>query len=117
MVWADQVVLVAERRDNMGYVPQKMIFTVDLVNFKEENIQFTKLIPKAYTEDGYDPSTCAIETKCRHWWNYVGEDHWNIYIEIFASAYINNFEYIPFYIDVDLVILNDRVWEQTNPNK
>jgi len=100
----------------MGSRPKNLKFTVDLVDFKEENIQFTKLIPKAYTEDGYNIDECDYETTCKHWWKYVADNHWQICVDIFCRAKYNNV-YIPFYVDVDLVILNEHVWEEINPNK
>lgn len=101
------------------FTPSVMVFTVDLPNFPEWAISFTKIIPKAYLDDGYnieDFTGTNLITTCRHWWRCIADNHWELRVEVRATAKLNNV-YIPIYLDIDLVVINERVWEELNANK
>jgi hypothetical protein len=102
-----------------NFHPVQMTFVVDLPKFPEWAIPFTKIIPKAYMDDGFDPEVIesdTLNTFCRHFWKNIGEDHWQIYVELLVIARLDGV-YLPIYTDVDLVIMNERVWEEINSNK
>lgn len=104
------------------FSPVKMVFTVDLVDFPEWAIPFTKIIPKVHLEDTYDVQEIAdsggnnFVTNCRHLWKMIDENHWQIYVELTARA-IKDGVYLPTFVDVDLVIFNENVFEEINSNK
>jgi hypothetical protein len=103
----------------VGFHPYVMVFTVDLPNFPEWAIPFVKLIPKVYFEDGHtfdEIGTGNVTTYFKSVWHLIGENHWQIRVETQILARLD-YEYIPVYLDVDLVILNERVWEEMNSNK
>jgi hypothetical protein len=96
-----------------------LIFEVDMPNFPDWAIPFVKIIPKVYFDDAIDVNNIYpsdLFTQCRYWWHYIGENHWKIRVELFLSATVNG-DKIPMYTDVDLVIFNERVWEENNPSK
>jgi len=101
------------------FTPYSMSFIVDLPNFPEWAIPCTKLIPRVYSEDGYDLTnltTNEISTYFKYWWKYVDANHWQIYVTMQMLISIGG-NYIPTFVDVDLVILNEQVWEENNPDK
>jgi hypothetical protein len=106
-----------------SFEPTIMIFTVDLPNFPEWSIPFTKIIPKAYMDDVYDITTLTSDTLvtyCRHFWNQVGKNHWQIRVELqVVATQVIDFQhsFLPIYVDVDIVINNERVWEEMNSDK
>lgn len=99
---------------NGTFVPKTMKFLVDLPNFPEWAIPFTKIIPKCRVDDPYLNEGLTLQ--CKHFWKYISENHWQIYVEINAIGQIGG-DYFPVYLDVDLVIINERVWEEINSNK
>ena len=101
---------------------ENMIFYIDMPNFPDWAIPFIKLTPKAYTDDGYDVTsytTSELRTYFQHFWRYIGENQWKIWCSINARILTFNPtpHYVPFYIDLDLVIFNERVWEVINSYK
>lgn len=102
------------------FVPIQMTYFVDLPHFPDWAVPMTKLITKVYTDDGWDTSKVGWGGNTRHWWNKVAENHWQIRVELYASVSytLNGVGIIlPTYVDVDLVIVNERVWHEVNPNK
>jgi len=112
----ERVEIVSGGPGNLG---ELMIFNVNLPNFPEWAIPFTKIIPKVHMEDGYNPEDyngLELVTNCRHMWKYIDGFNWQIRVEVTAYVRVSG-AYIPLFLDVDLVIINDRVWEELNSNK
>jgi len=100
---------------------EMLIFNVNIPNFPEWCIPFTKIIPKVHMEDGFNPEDyngLQLVTNCRHMWKYIDGINWQIRVEITSFVRISYpYNYIPLFLDVDLVIINDRVWEEINSSK
>lgn len=104
----------------MPFVPLQMTFYVHLPNFPEWAIPMTKIIPKARIDDGWDMTKVTFDGRCRHWWKKIGETDWQLKVEVTVRARIELDSgplTLPTYLDLDMVILNERVWEELNPNK
>ena len=102
-----------------GYYGGLFIFNVSLSNFPEWAIPFTKIIPKVHMEDGFNPEAyngLQLVTNCRHLWQYIDGINWKLRVEITAYVLVSGV-YLPLFLDVDLVIINERVWEEINSNK
>ena len=69
-------------------------------------------------DDGYNINSYILTTHCKHWWKYIEDNNWRIYIELFVTAKtdINSLDSLPIYTDVKLAIFNERVWEEINSN-
>lgn len=104
-----------------------MTFFISLPNFPEWAIPMTKVIPIAYTEDGYNLSTVTWTVQCQHLWRIKPSTNPNnpnvveLRIDCTATATIpgptGKPQYIPCYVDIDMIFYNDRVAQQVNPKK
>lgn len=102
------------------FIPLQMTFFVSLPNFPEWAIPMTKLICRCYVDDGWDTSQVSWNTNFRYWWNKVDDKNWEIRAELYVQATMIIADVgtvIPGYVDIDLVIMNERVWDELNPNK
>jgi hypothetical protein len=88
---------------------------VQLPNFPEWAIPMMRVIPKAYTEDGYNSPAVIWKVQCRHLWQ-LSQGQIVLKIDLDASATLDGIA-IPVYIDIDLVFFNERTGNQINTNK
>lgn len=106
------------------FIPYTMVFTVQLPNLPEWAIPMIKVIPRCYIDDGYPVQDVTFNLQCQHIWTVSpNQDSLGnslnptviLQIMIFASATIT--QAIATYIDVDLVFMNERAYNEINTNK
>ena len=93
-----------------------MEFVLRLERFPEWAIPMTKIVPVLYVDNGRDQNAVVWSYGLDYWWKKVDEDTYDLHVWLTASALLN-LEFIPIYVDLDLVILNERVWHQVQSNK
>jgi hypothetical protein len=108
-----------------------MILYVQLPNFPEWAIPFTKVVPMASTDDAYDLSKVTFNVYCYHLWHITDNPEnpsigssVELRIDVSATATMpdptnknNTPIQVPVYLDIDLVFFNERVAIQNNNNK
>lgn len=111
---------------DFAFVPMR--FYIDLVNFPEQYIPFTKLLVKTYGDSAYElpkgnsqdddfpAASTYLQIYLHHWWQNVKEDHWRLYAEFSARGFQpESFAVAPLYVDLDLFIFDANMWDELKP--
>jgi len=105
-----------------GIFSNTMGFIVPFKNFPEWAIPFVKVIPKIKLTSGYTLSSVTSNIGCRHWWylntNDDKTESYFLYVEVNCITTQQDGKLlIPSYVDLDLVIQNEQIFEELNPFK
>lgn len=111
--------------NSQGIFTNTMGFLVTFNNFPEWAIPFTKLIPKITLPKGTDINADGVMVGCRHWWfsddKNDSTSSMNMYVEIncYVTTTDNQGDILiePSSVDLDLVVLNEQIYEELNPFK
>ena len=103
-----------------AFMPGRFYFYVNMGKYPVWAIPFTRVVPRFWLEPGSSSKedfsdVDFFQQSCRTYWYYVGEV-WKIRVEMEAEA-VREGKYLPLYMDIDLVITNERVWEEINSDK
>jgi hypothetical protein len=107
---------------------EPVVLFVSLPNYPEWAIPMSKIIPMAYTEDGFDANQITGNINCQHFWQVLpnvdnqgnslpNTVNLRIVITLVEDGDNNPIINIPCYVDLNLVFINENIWTEINPNK
>lgn len=103
------------------FLPTTLIFLVHLTNFPEWAIPMTKVVPVFSVGDAWNKSQITFTGTFRYWWKKIDDLTWDIYVELYANASLPGHtsppSLIPLFMDIDLVIVNEHIWEEVDTDK
>jgi len=89
-----------------------MIFTIDLPNFPDWAVPMVKIIPVLRILNGYNIADGIISPDFSYVWKRLDDAHYQLTIDIGVFTSFGGDE-IPVYLDLDLVIVNQRQYYTT----
>lgn len=96
-----------------------MTFEVDLIGFPDWAIPMCRVVPIFSSESGVDIDSqgLTLSTQFNYWFKKV--DNANYILKVFVSGSLedNDDNKFPLFVDIDLYILNQRLYDPIQKNR
>lgn len=89
-----------------------MIFTVDLPNFPDWAVPMANITAVVKILSGYDINAGTISPDFSYTWKKIDNEHYQVEVDISVFTSFDG-EEIPVYLDLDIVIVNEREYFTT----
>lgn len=103
------------------FFPSTLIFIVHLKNFPQWAIPMTRIVPVFNVDDAWNVKEINFTSRFQYWWRKIDDTTWDIYIQLFGEAFIDGHssppDLIPLYLNVDLVIVNEHIYQEVDTTR